>query len=129
MEFHPAASPSASSLPQHIGKYELQERPGQGRFIGIVYRAYDPTLHRHVAIKILSTEAQTNSEILERFRVEAGTTANLHHKNIVTVLDYDVHNGSPSIVIDLLEGEDPKNSFSSCGISNSISASLKKYAS
>jgi len=85
-----------------IGKYEVQSEIGEGGF-GRVYLAYDPSVDRRVAIKILNT--QPCQEMLNQFRAEAKTTGNLSHKNIVTVYDFGEHQGIPFLVMELLEGE------------------------
>ena len=85
-----------------IGKYEIQAELGHGGF-GIVYRAFDPTVGRPVAIKILTVEG--NRDVLTRFRNEATSAGNLRHRNIVTVHDYGEFNGRPYLVMELLEGE------------------------
>lgn len=84
-----------------IGKYEIQAELGHGGF-GIVYRAFDPTVGRPVAIKILTVEG--NRDVLTRFRNEATSAGNLRHRNIVTVHDYGEFNGRPYLVMELLEG-------------------------
>jgi eukaryotic-like serine/threonine-protein kinase len=88
---------------QMIGKYEILAELGQGGF-GRVYRAFDPTVGRPVAIKILTAEG--NRDLLTRFRNEATAAGNLRHRNIVTVYDYGEYNGRPYLVMELLEGED-----------------------
>ncbi len=86
-----------------IGKYEVQAELGQGGF-GKVYRAFDPTVGRPVAIKILTTEG--NRDLLTRFRNEASAAGKLKHKNIVTIHEFGEHNGRPFLVMELLEGQD-----------------------
>jgi serine/threonine protein kinase len=86
-----------------IGKYEIQADLGQGGF-GRVYRAFDPTVGRPVAIKVLTTEG--NMDLVNRFRNEAAAAGNLRHKNIVTIYEFGEHNGRPFLVMELLEGED-----------------------
>lgn len=88
---------------QKIGKYEIQAELGQGGF-GRVYRAFDPTVGRPVAIKVLTTEG--NKGLLSRFRNEATAAGNLRHKNIVTIYEFGEYNGRPFLVMELLEGED-----------------------
>src|SRR5678810_952818 len=70
--------------PTQIGRYEVQAELGRGGF-GRVYRAYDPTVGRPVAIKILT---QVSADTRTRFRNEATVAGNLRHKNIVTVYEY-----------------------------------------
>jgi tetratricopeptide (TPR) repeat protein len=86
-----------------IGKYEVQAELGQGGF-GKVYRAFDPTVGRPVAIKILTTDG--NRDLLTRFRNEASAAGKLKHKNIVTIHEFGEHNGRPFLVMELLEGQD-----------------------
>jgi eukaryotic-like serine/threonine-protein kinase len=85
-----------------IGRYEIQSQLGEGGF-GRVFRAWDPTVGRAVAIKIVTAEA--DADLLDRFRAEAGTTGNLIHKNIVTVYEFGEHEGLPFLAMELLEGE------------------------
>jgi len=85
-----------------IGRYQIQGEIGRGGF-GTVYRAWDPTVHRSVAIKLLTV--QGDNDMLSRFRNEAAAAGNLHHRNIVTVHDFGEHNGIPYMVMQLLEGE------------------------
>jgi serine/threonine-protein kinase len=85
----------------HIGRYEVRSEIGRGGF-GVVYAAHDPSMHRDVAIKMLT--AITDRSMLARFRTEAGTTGNLRHNNIITVYDYGEHDGQPYLVMELLDG-------------------------
>ena len=85
-----------------IGKYQVQGEIGKGGF-GTVYRAWDPTVNRAVAIKVLTVAG--DADLLTRFRNEAASTGNLHHRNIVTIHDFGEHEGVPYMVMQLLEGE------------------------
>src|SRR5207248_7136830 len=69
-----------------------------------VYRATDDRLGRDVAIKILQASLATDSDRLRRFEQEARAAAALNHPNIVAVYDVGMHEGSPYIVSELLEG-------------------------
>ncbi len=89
-------------LPSHIGRYKIVDELGRGGF-GLVYRAYDPTVGRQVAIKILT---QVSRDVLTRFRNEAQVAGNLRHENIVTVYEYGTHEEAPFIAMEYLEGED-----------------------
>ncbi|MCZ2150031.1 MAG: serine/threonine protein kinase, partial [Bryobacterales bacterium] len=88
---------------QRIGRYEVQAELGRGGF-GRVYRAFDPTVGRAVAIKTL--HAGGDPELLMRFRNEAAAAGKLRHPNIVVIHDYGEQDGEPYIVMELLEGED-----------------------
>lgn len=90
-------------MARKIGKYELQKEIGRGGF-GSVHRAFDPTVNRIVAIKVLT--ASDDPTVLSRFRLEATSAGNLHHKNIITIYDFGQHEGLPYLVMEYLEGED-----------------------
>jgi eukaryotic-like serine/threonine-protein kinase len=72
---------------QHLGKYELRERLGRGG-MAEVWKAFDTQLHRHVAIKLLHADLQTDPEFITRFSREARVIASLHHPNIVQIHDF-----------------------------------------
>ncbi len=72
---------------QTIKGYELQERIGQGGF-GAVYRAYQPSVRREVAIKVILPEFANQPEFIRRFEAEAQLVAHLEHLHIVPLYDY-----------------------------------------
>ena len=86
-----------------IGRYRLEAELGRGG-CGRVYRAFDPTVGRTVAVKLLITN--TDKELLTRFRNEASASGKLHHRNIVTVYDFGEQDGTPYLVMEYLQGED-----------------------
>ena len=87
---------------QTLDKYQVLEKIGVGGF-GVVYKAYDPFIKRHVAIKTCTSE---ETETRERFMREAEIAGNLHHRNIVTVYDFGFKDGVPYLVQEYLSGED-----------------------
>src|SRR5919202_1536391 len=70
-----------------------------------VYRAYDETLERWVAIKLMHTALSHDPLQLERFRREARAVARLSHPHVVTVIDAGEDHGTPYIVFEYIEGE------------------------
>jgi serine/threonine-protein kinase len=72
-----------------IGKYEIVDALGTGG-MGTVYRAFDPTLERIVAVKLLQLDMPEvgPAELSERFRNEARAVARLNHPAIVAIFDY-----------------------------------------
>jgi eukaryotic-like serine/threonine-protein kinase len=77
--------------PRNIGKYEIIDALGVGG-MGTVYRGFDPTLERTVAIKVLQLDRGHEvapQELSTRFRNEARAVARLNHPSIVTIFDYD----------------------------------------
>lgn len=90
------------------GRYRLDARVGAGG-MSTVYRAFDQTLERIVAIKLMNREIATDSDQLERFRREARAVAQLSHPHIVTVIDAGEDDGRPYIVFEFVEGETLKD--------------------
>src|SRR6476661_2860539 len=68
--------------------YEVEQEIGRGG-MGIVYRARDKRLKRHVAIKLLPPELSFRRDIRSRFLREAETAAQLSHPNIVPIYSVD----------------------------------------
>ncbi len=87
-----------------LGPYEVTERIGGGG-MGEVFRARDERIGRDVAIKVLHPSLAADSARLERFNQEARAAGSVGHPNIVTIYDIGSENGSPYIVMELLEGQ------------------------
>ncbi|MBM4556737.1 serine/threonine protein kinase [Prescottella equi] len=69
------------------GRYRLQRLIATGG-MGQVWEATDSRLDRRVAVKVLKAEFSSDPEFVERFRIEARTTAQLNHPGIAGVYDY-----------------------------------------
>ncbi len=89
--------------PDKIGRYKIKEELGQGE-IGTVYRAFDPSFNREVAIKVLPLELMRNLKMLARFRRELKMIALLEHPAIVPVYDVGEENGQPYYVMRYMSG-------------------------
>jgi serine/threonine-protein kinase len=89
--------------PERIGRYELKAELGRGG-MATVYRAYDPSFEREVAIKILPREFLHDPRFLDRFTREAKTIAALEHTAIVSVYDFGEQDGQPYLVMRLMTG-------------------------
>jgi serine/threonine protein kinase/tetratricopeptide (TPR) repeat protein len=87
-----------------IGPYEITNLLGAGG-MGEVHRARDTRLDRDVAIKVLPPAVARDPQALERFSREARTIASVSHPRICAVYDIGEHQGSPYIVMELLEGK------------------------
>src|SRR5450631_1195120 len=72
-----------------LGKYEMQSRLAQGG-MGEVWKGFDSQLKRIVAIKLLRTDLQHDSEFTIRFEREAQLIAALRHPNIIQIHDFDI---------------------------------------
>src|ERR671936_2546495 len=86
------------------GRFRLDERIGAGG-MSTVYRAFDPTLERWVAIKLMHRDIASDPDQLERFRREARAVARISHPHLVTVIDAGEDDGTPYIVLEYVEGE------------------------
>src|ERR1043166_8059965 len=107
-----------------LGAYEILSPLGAGG-MGEVYRARDPRLDRDVAIKLLLRRFSSDADRLHRFQQEARAAGSLNHPNILTVYDLGIHNGSPFLVTELLQGETFRERLRSGPI---LSARMVEYA-
>jgi hypothetical protein len=87
-----------------LGKYHIGQEIGRGG-MGAVYKGYDPTLNRTVAIKILAPHLIWEKRFINRFVREARTVAKLSHPNIVSIHDVGVQDGIYYLVMAFVEGE------------------------
>jgi len=94
-----------------LGRYEIRSKIGEGG-MGEVYRARDEKLNRDVAIKVLPASLSENQDRLSRFEQEAQAVGTLNHPNILAVYDFGMHDNSPYVVSELLEGENFRDLFS-----------------
>ena len=92
--------------PKKIGKYEIQGVLGRGG-MGVVYKAFDPAIHRQVAIKTITKSAMDASELqyaIARFRHEAQAVGRLTHPRIAAIYDYGEDEDLAYIVMELVHG-------------------------
>lgn len=94
--------PKSSPLPVSIGRFAIEERLGAGG-MGEVFKGFDPTLKRHVAVKTVRAEME-GQEFVERFYREAQACARLQHPNIVTVYEVGEYDGGVFIAMEYLRG-------------------------
>jgi serine/threonine protein kinase len=89
-------------VPSQLRNFEVREIVASGG-MGTVYRAFDVSLERMVAIKMLKREMASDQQVMESFYREARATASLNHTNIIHVYSFDEHEGSPYIVMELAD--------------------------
>jgi serine/threonine protein kinase len=87
-----------------FGPYEVIAPLGAGG-MGEVYRSRDSRLGRDVALKVIPRESSHDAERIRRFEQEARAAGTLSHPNVCAVYDLGIHDGSPFVVMELLEGD------------------------
>jgi len=87
-----------------LGPYKVLAPLGAGG-MGEVYRARDTRLGRDVALKVIPAELARSPDRIKRFEQEARAAGALNHPNVCAIFDIGTHDGSPFVVMELLEGE------------------------
>ena len=82
-----------------IGRYRVAEAIGRGG-TGSVYRAFDATTNRDVALKIIG--ASQPDVMRQRFLREIEVQANLRHPNLMPIFDRGEHDGRPFVAMEML---------------------------
>lgn len=89
-----------------LGDYKIEARIGRGGMARI-YRAYQPSVQRYVAVKIIATDLAEEQDLRvfrERFAREAKVVASLEHTHILPIYDYGIVNDTAYLVMRLLDG-------------------------
>lgn len=89
-------------MPLQLRQFELRSVVASGG-MGTVYRAFDTTLERMVAVKLMKKELLNDSKALESFYREARSCASLNHTNIVQIYTFDEFNGHRYLVMELAD--------------------------
>jgi serine/threonine-protein kinase len=86
-----------------LGRYQVIARLGRGGMAD-VYKGFQPSLDRYVAIKVLHPSMVEEEEFVRRFQREAKNVARLRHPNIIQVFDYDNQGDTYYMVMEFLDG-------------------------
>src|SRR5215216_5638974 len=86
-----------------LGNYRIDRLLKEGS-IGTVYQAYDLSMQRDVAIKVIHSQLAQQPGFRERFPAEVSAAAQLSHPGIVKVLDFGQHKDHLYIVMEYLPG-------------------------
>src|SRR5579863_8765414 len=85
------------------GRYRIESALGSGASAN-VYAAFDTTLQRRVAVKVLHPALAADAAFLRRFRAEAQAAAALAHVNVLAVHDWGQDDQGPFLVLEFLGG-------------------------
>jgi serine/threonine protein kinase len=94
---------NTSLIGRVLGKYQITETLGRGG-MAEVYKAYQESLDRYVAVKVMHSFLAEEQNFLTRFKREARAMAALNHNNIVVVHDFDVQDGLYYIAMEFVSG-------------------------
>ncbi len=87
-----------------VGDYRLLRRIGRGG-MGVVYEAWQDSMDRRVALKVLPAGIAADPRTVSRFVREAQVAGSLHHPNVVGVYGMGVERNTPYYAMELVEGE------------------------
>lgn len=106
VRYHGAATEltMADTIGPNLNKYEIVDQISAGG-MGAVYLAEDTTLHRQIAIKVLSPELADDPDRLKRFQWEAQVLARLNHPNIVTIFSVEKDDPVHFLTMELVDGK------------------------
>jgi serine/threonine protein kinase len=97
---------------QMLGPYRIINKIGQGG-MATVYKAYQPSMDRNVAIKVLPSQLAESREFAARFQQEARIIARLEHPHILPVFDYGEGDGVTYFVMRYLDAGTLKSKLES----------------
>jgi len=103
--------PKKDRHPATFGKYQVLYKIGQGA-MGAVFKAYDPSIDRVVAIKTISPGVllmDETGEFKERFLREVRATGKINHPNIISIFDSGELDGTPFFVMEFVDGKELKD--------------------
>ncbi len=101
---------SALSPGAKLGRYEIRSQIGVGG-MGEVYLAFDLTLDRKVALKVLPEDVASNRQRMQRFVQEAKAVSALNHPNIITIHEIGTEPGAHFIATEFIDGDNLRHSL------------------
>ncbi len=92
-----------TNMKKKFGHYEVVSELGRGG-MGVVYKAWEPSLNRHVAIKALGEHLLEDEGLIERFTREAKSMAAINHPNVIQVYYIGKEDRQPFFAMEFIEG-------------------------
>ncbi len=99
-----AVSSIKVNIMKKFGHYEVTAELGRGG-MGVVYKGYEPSLNRKVAIKCLAKHLLDDEDLVERFTREAKATAALNDPNVIQIYFIGKEQGQPFFAMEYIEGQ------------------------
>jgi HD-like signal output (HDOD) protein/tRNA A-37 threonylcarbamoyl transferase component Bud32 len=102
-EFRPEFATNFPETGYLLGEYEVFQLLGRGA-MGVVFKAFEPSLKRNVAIKMLAPELATSELARQRFAREARAAAAIQHDNVVAIHAVREAVGIPYLAMEYVRG-------------------------
>ena len=119
----------ADLIGKTLGGYQIVEQIGRGG-MATVYKAYQPSLDRDVAVKVLPPfYAEQDESFITRFRREARAIAKLRHPNILMVMDFGEKDDLSYIIMEYVDAGTMKDRLTTPIALSDIYALVKQIAS
>lgn len=93
----------SDSIPSKLGEYEIRREIGRGG-MGVVYEAYQQTMQREVALKVLFSRVTGSKRAVDRFQREARAAGRVQHTNLVPVYSMGQIDGAWFYAMELVHG-------------------------
>ncbi|MDR3702037.1 MAG: protein kinase [Candidatus Sulfopaludibacter sp.] len=103
--------------PLRIGRYRVMDQIGSGGS-GVVYAAWDESLNRKVAVKVLRPEVAQNAELQKRLRWDARAASALQHPNIIVVHEIGSDKGVDYVAMECISGSTLSERIRAGGMEN-----------
>jgi serine/threonine-protein kinase len=91
-------------MKEHLGHYDIIAELGRGG-MGVVYKGYETSLNRYVAIKVLAESLAHDESVKERFLREARSMAALNDPHIISIYFIGDDAGQTYFVMEFVDGE------------------------
>lgn len=103
VQFREGVLQVGASVPKNFGRYEIEQEIARGG-MGIVYKAYDPSFQRTVALKVLIRGEGSSQLDVARFEREARSVYKIQHEHIIPVYDLGSEDGMPYFAMKFVSG-------------------------